>query len=132
MKALVNEDLSVVSSEIGAPTDAAELAIAIEKVIYNLDLAKSKVFHFSGNNFVSWYQFAKDILDIGCDLGYLESSLNLKELSYESIRGAKRPKYSALNSQKFKKIFSFQHADYRYCIARCLKIIYENHLKKEG
>jgi len=125
LAALGKESLNVQSRERGTPTDAIELAYAIEKLSNNLQFAKSKTFHFSGNYCVSWNQFANDIVSVAFELGLLRDKLEVKDNINNNVSTsmALRPMYSALDSSKFTSTFGFQHATYKNCIKRSLELI---------
>jgi dTDP-4-dehydrorhamnose reductase len=125
-RSLSNDDLQVTASEIGSPTDAIELAFAIEKLINNLELAKSEIFHFSGNTFLSWHDFANDIIRIGFQAGFLNSDTPASKFVSKDLPDVIRPKYSALSSQKFNNIISYKHQEYEDSIMRALNIIQKN------
>ncbi|HEB62693.1 MAG TPA: dTDP-4-dehydrorhamnose reductase, partial [Bacteroidetes bacterium] len=57
------KELNVVNDQIGSPTYATDLAYAIMKIIKsNKDLFG--VYNFSNEGFISWYDFAKKIVEI--------------------------------------------------------------------
>ena len=125
LRALMKEPLNVQSRERGTPTDAIELAFAIERLSNNLKFAKSKTFHFSGNHSVSWKQFANDIISVAFELGFLKDKLEINDYVYDNASAsvAIRPINSALDSSKFVSTFGFKHASYKNCIKRSLEII---------
>jgi dTDP-4-dehydrorhamnose reductase len=94
------ESLSVVNDQIGAPTNAIDLA----EVLVNILQSKSVnygIYHFSNEGNTSWYGFAKKIFEIN------HVSIDLKGIStseYPTL--AKRPKYSVLDTSKIKKEFN--------------------------
>ena len=57
--------LSVVDDQIGGPTPAAYIAKACIKIAQDLviDPSKQGIYHLSGQPDVSWFEFAKTILD---------------------------------------------------------------------
>jgi dTDP-4-dehydrorhamnose reductase len=60
------DELSVVSDQIGAPTPARDIALACLKIASDLQTApeKSGTYHFCGKPFVSWYEFASEIFKL--------------------------------------------------------------------
>ncbi|SET56634.1 dTDP-4-dehydrorhamnose reductase [Thorsellia anophelis] len=89
--------LSVVADQIGKPTYAGDLANAIIHSI--IKEIPPGVYHYSGDNVVSWFEFAKFIYE-------QFNSLSGKQIKLQAITSnaypqkAKRPSYSVLNNQK--------------------------------
>ena len=96
-----NKYLNVVSDQIGTPTYASDLANTILEIITNdkftLTDINSEIYHYSNDGETSWYNFAKEIVEIGgidCDVNPI--------LSRDYPLPAKRPHYSLLNKEKIK------------------------------
>ena len=58
------DTLSVVSDQVGCPTNAADLAKVILDCIPKIKNDKTEVYHFSNNGVCSWYDFAKAIFTL--------------------------------------------------------------------
>lgn len=90
------ESLNVVYDQIGTPTYATDLAIAImtllEKGFKGFD-----TYHFSNEGVISWFDFTKTIFEIAG----LNTKVNAIE-SFEYPTAAERPAYSVLNKRKIK------------------------------
>lgn len=54
--------ITVVNDQFGAPTYAGDIALAIIALLRQETIPKG-IFHFNGNNTVSWYQFAVEIFE---------------------------------------------------------------------
>lgn len=100
-----NPNINVVFDQIGTPTNAADLAIAILKIA-SFSLQNNKIltgtYHFSNEGACSWYDFAKIIIDlknINCKVEAVSSK--------EFPRPAPRPFYSVLDKTKIKSTFNF-------------------------
>ena len=96
------EQISVVCDQIGTPTNAADLAEAIVKIILANNFV-SGVYHFSNEGVCSWYDFTKaifEIKNISCDVLPIESS--------QYPVPAPRPYYSVLNKSKIKTVFNLK------------------------
>ena len=103
--------LKVVVDQVGTPTYAYDLALAIEKVIddYKAETAaadsetysKTGVYHFSNEGVCSWYDFTKMIQHFArqneCDVHPCHSS--------EFPSPVTRPSYSVLDKTKIKEVF---------------------------
>jgi len=92
-------EIGVVFDQVGTPTFAADLAKAMLIIAQQTDLKPIQgIYHFSNEGAVSWYDFAKAIME--------EAGLNCKVNPIESKdfpTKAKRPFYSVLNKAKIKK-----------------------------
>ena len=97
-----NDEIKIVSDQIGTPTNAKNLAEAISKIIETLKETPNKfyggIYHYSNEGVCSWYDFAKAIVDF--------NRLKTKVIPVDSIEFptiAKRPFYSVLSKNKIKK-----------------------------
>ena len=65
---LANErpEIKVVNDQTGTPTYAGDLAEVILKIlIHKTDAPGVKIYHYSNEGIVSWFDFAKAIVEIG-------------------------------------------------------------------
>lgn len=90
-------ELGVIFDQIGTPTYAPDLAVAIAEII-NKGIEKGcNIYHYSNEGVCSWYDFAKEIFG--------QSGIDMKVNplhTYEYQTPAKRPKYSVLDKSKIK------------------------------
>lgn len=89
-------ELKVISDQVGCPTSAEDLALAILKCI--TEKPKYGVYHFCGPEVLSWYEFAKKI--------FKENNINIKLTPITSAQyhaKAARPAYSVLKISEFFK-----------------------------
>ena len=94
------EELGVIFDQIGTPTYAKDLAIAILEIIPKIQNSKLSIYHYSNEGAISWYDFAKAIFEIkGIDI-----KINPIETK-DYPTPAKRPHYSVLNKLKIKEEF---------------------------
>ena len=115
-----NDELNVVSDQIGSPTYASDLAIAILDIIerdeYISIKKKTEIFHFSNKGKVSWSDFAREIFKIAkiqCKVNNIDSG------SYPTI--AKRPFNSELNKNKIIKTFNMTIPSWRFSLKQAIK-----------
>ena len=94
------DELGVVVDQIGTPTYAADLAVAI---MSSVDTKKTGVYHFSNQGVISWYDFAVSIMDI-CNLDCKVNAIESKDFPAK----ANRPFYSVLNKAKISKDFNLE------------------------
>jgi len=100
--AKTNKQISVVSNQIGSPTNANDLARVILKIIPKIKNNNVELFHFSNGGSCSWYEFAKEILKIN------NISTILIPVSSDDYKSkANRPNFSVLLSDKIKNKYKF-------------------------
>ena len=93
-----SRELRVVSDQLGCPTEASDVANSVSTYILNCLNGKTEwtfgLFHFTGNEVISWYDFAVRIKN---EFGFPNSILPISTAEYPTP--AKRPGYSKLNSK---------------------------------
>ena len=93
-----NREISVVSDQIGSPTNAYDLAKVILDILENIENNKVQIYHFSNSGKCSWYDFAKALFEIK----NIQIKIRpIKTSDYQTA--AKRPKYSVLDNELIKK-----------------------------
>ncbi len=113
--------LNVVFDQIGTPTYARDLAVAILKIIKKTtetdDFSTFRgVFHYSNEGVTSWYDFAKAIFDI--------KNIKMQLTPIESKdypTPAPRPHFSVLNKNKIKTVFDLDIPHWQDALNDCLK-----------
>jgi dTDP-4-dehydrorhamnose reductase len=113
------EKLNVIFDQIGTPTFAGDLASACLAILSceqdRIDKA-GKVYHFSNEGVVSWYDFATAVMKINkldCEV------LPIETKDYPTL--AKRPHYSVLNKTKIKKNFKITIPYWRDSLEWCIQ-----------
>lgn len=96
--------LNVVFDQVGTPTYAGDLALAIVGIVSKRLLKGYEgIYHYSNEGVCSWYDFTKMIASLsgsdGCDIRPCHSS--------EFPSPVVRPSYSVLDKTKFKNTFGF-------------------------
>lgn len=93
------DTLSIVSDQIGSPTNAVDLAKALLSIIQS-NSSKYGIYNFSNEGIASWYDFATEIFRIN------KVVINVNPIPTEAFpTPAKRPKYSLLDKSKIKNAF---------------------------
>ncbi len=112
-------ELKVVCDQVGTPTYAADLALAILQIITKIEDKIVQfipgIYHFSNEGACSWYDFACEIIqqaNIKCKIKPVETS--------EYPTPTKRPAYSVLNKKKIKNNFSIEIPWWKDGLTRCL------------
>ena len=103
------QELAVVDDQVGAPSPAAAIARTIrlvsQGVISREDAWGS--YHFSTAPALSWYEFAREIIDMAAGTGLLTSSPGLKAIgSRDWPTKATRPLNSRLDASKLLETFA--------------------------
>ena len=102
------DEISVVSDQIGSPTNAADLAQAILIILPKMSNETVEVFHYSNEGNCSWFEFATEIFKDS------ELDLDLQSISsYDFPSIALRPSFSTLDCVKIKKKFSISILDWK-------------------
>ena len=111
------DSLSVVSDQIGTPTNAVDLAEVLIKIISSCHselvyfVSSQKlgsesnfgIYNFSNEGQCSWYDFAKKIFEVN------NISINLQPIPTSAYpTPAKRPAYSVLDKSKIKRVFGVE------------------------
>ncbi len=111
------EQLGVVFDQVGTPTYANDLALAIYAVLNHG--AVRGVYHFSDEGVCSWYDFTKAIHRIGgittCTV------LPLHTADYPAA--APRPHYSVLDKTKIKQTFGVTIPHWEESLQRCIRLL---------
>lgn len=115
------EELGVIYDQVGSPTSARDLAIAIISIIKHPHLQSLKgteIYHYSNEGLCSWYDFAKAIFN------YSELNCFVKPLETKDYpTPAKRPHYSLLNKAKIKHDFEITIPYWQDSLKTCLNIL---------
>ena len=107
-------ELGVIFDQIGTPTYARDLAVAIFAAIEQGIVPG--VYHFSNEGVISWYDFTKAIHRIAgittCHVRPLHTS--------EYPTPAKRPHYSVLDKTKIKQTYNIEAPYWEESLAECI------------
>ncbi|WP_200825109.1 MULTISPECIES: dTDP-4-dehydrorhamnose reductase [Aquimarina] len=106
-KSETEKQLTIVTSEMGTPTNANDLAKFVLDLIINNN-QKYGIYHFSNLSEATWYDFAKEILRVS---GKLDTIILKKTDNYPTF--ARRPKYSILSKQKLNSAFDLDILDWK-------------------
>lgn len=110
------EELNVVFDQVGTPTYAKDLAMAILEIIPQTGKTdKVEIYHYSNEGAISWYDFALEIMElkkIQCKINPIES----KDYPLPSPR----PHFSVLNKAKIKRDFNIKIPHWKVSLKECL------------
>ncbi|MFY7670062.1 dTDP-4-dehydrorhamnose reductase [Tenacibaculum sp. MEBiC06402] len=110
------DNINVVSDQIGSPTYAKDLAkLCILMLDKNLD-KDCKIYHYSNEGAISWYEFAREIMiiaNLSCKVNPIETK------DYPTL--AKRPYFSVMNTDKIKEDFNIDIPFWKDSLEECIK-----------
>ena len=114
------EKLTIISDQIGSPTNAKDLAGAIlcilnKKKFYEDDF-HSEIFHYSNDGECSWYHFAKEIANIAgtkCDITPIDSR--------DYPQKALRPKCVLMDNTKIQNYFDLKILFWKDSLKNCIQ-----------
>lgn len=118
------EELGVIYDQVGSPTSARDLALAILSIIQHPKLStlpETEIYHFSNEGVCSWYDFAKAIFElsaIACHVNPIETK--------DYPTPATRPHYSLLNKAKIKNTFEITIPYWKDSLQECLEVLEGN------
>ena len=112
------DTLQVVFDQIGTPTYAGDLALALFSIIESERYAGNEgVYHFTDEGVCSWYDFARAIAGYaghtGCDIGPCHSS--------EFPSKVRRPSFSVLDKTKVKQTFGIRIPHWTESLKACIE-----------
>lgn len=109
------ENITVVSDQIGSPTYAKDLALAILQIIPEINSEDLQIYHYANKGQCSWFEFASAIMKIAqqnCEILPIPSSAFKTK--------AKRPKYSLLNTDKIQHTFNLEIPNWEDALRECV------------
>ncbi|MBX2939017.1 MAG: dTDP-4-dehydrorhamnose reductase [Ferruginibacter sp.] len=111
------DTLRVVNDQRGCPTYAADLAHAVMQIIAQQSFTPG-VYHYCNSGVISWFQFASAIAK------HMSFNCIVEPIRTEDYpTPAKRPAYSALNTDSFSKAFHIEIPDWESSLKQCLQTI---------
>lgn len=112
------ESIGVVSDQVGCPTYAADLALAVMEIIHSRK-TEAGIYHYCNEGIISWFDFATAIREIA-DSSCIVNPIQTKEYPTP----AKRPAYSALDTQKITSVYNLAiPPQWRKSLERCIKLM---------
>ena len=117
------EQLNVVFDQVGTPTYAGDLALAIFSIIEaGVYAGNEGIYHFSNEGVCSWYDFAVEIANAS---GNTSCRINPCHSS-EYPSPVTRPPYSVLDKTKIKNTFDIDIPHWKESMEYCVKRIKAN------
>jgi dTDP-4-dehydrorhamnose reductase len=114
--------LKVVFDQVGTPTYAYDLALAIYEIVNERKyVGNDGIYHFSNEGVCSWYDFTKMIAEYA---GHTECDIQPCH-SDEFPSPVKRPSYSVLDKTKIKQTFGVKVPYWTESLKVCMRNIKE-------
>jgi dTDP-4-dehydrorhamnose reductase len=117
------EELQIVADQTGSPTSAADVASAIMAITTKAESKSFEgwgIYHCSGADSVTWYDFANLIFAEAARFGVKAPKL-VAISSAEYNASAPRPAYSVLDTKKLERTFSIGPRPLRQSLVECVK-----------
>ena len=115
-----NNNLNIVSDQMGTPTYAKDLGQAILNIIKNEKFNEpnrvTEIYHYSNEGECSWYDFAKEVINISgikCTI----SSIN----SEDYPTAARRPRNTRMSKEKSSNEFGLKIVFWKDSLKCCMK-----------
>ena len=122
---LKKDELSVIADQLGTPTYAKDLAKVCLDILCSEKQKKisenGKLYHYSNEGMISWYDFASEILKLGA----IKCRI-LPVLSKDYPSKAKRPHYSVLDKTKIKEDFNIKIPHWIDSLNECILKLSKN------
>lgn len=110
--------INVVYDQVGTPTYARDLALVIKMIVESELINKQGIYHFSNEGAISWYDFAKAIVELS---GCKSNVIPCKTEDFGS--SVERPHYSVLDKTKIKQTLGMSIPYWRDSLKECLSKI---------
>ena len=110
------ETISVVSDQIGSPTYAGDLALAILQIIPALKSNGVQTYHYANLGECSWFQFATEIMRLS---KYQCEVIPISGAQFKTK--AVRPNFSLLNTKKIQADFNLEIPHWKDSLQRCIE-----------
>ena len=112
----IKKEIKVVNDELGSPTYGIDLARVVLEKLTNPKFFDFNCYHYANKGSVSWYEFAKKIIEISEKNCVVYPCLTSE---YKTL--AARPKYSVLDTKRIENHLSLSIPDWEDALTRCFK-----------
>lgn len=117
--------LGIVGDQIGCPTYAGDLALALLTVLERVASGTCEwgLYHYAGDSDVSWFEFAEAIFVRAANTGLTVPETVTAIPSTEYPTPAPRPAWSVLDSSHFTQAFGQPASNWQAGIDTCLRVL---------
>lgn len=121
----LEDELRVVSDQIGRPTYAPDLVTAVTRLIglepRAMATAEPGVYHYANQGATSWHAFADAIREAALKRRFLVRTRHVTAVATSELpRPAPRPKYSVLSTQRFEAATGSTPRPWREALEDCM------------
>src|SRR3990167_3788398 len=111
--------LTIIEDQIGCPTPATAIAETLLNMAQQVYLGKRLwgTYHYCSDHAVSWYEFAKEIIQQGQQFFPLVTEQVLPISTTDYPTPAMRPKYSVLNTNKLKTTYNINACSWQKALS---------------
>ncbi|WP_294829662.1 dTDP-4-dehydrorhamnose reductase [Gilliamella sp. G0441] len=119
---LKHNKLSIIDDQLGCPTYAGDIANAILKILMNN--IRGGIYHYCGDQIVSWFNFCLEIFSIAekLNLTGIKKPIVKPILTCQYSTKAKRPLYSVLNMDKIRSL-NIEGSDWKKALVHVISKI---------
>jgi len=110
--------LKVVCDQIGSPTYAEDLAVAMMTMMNHQSFVPG-IYHFTNEGVCCWYDFAAKIMELA-ELDCRVYPIQTSEYPTKAIR----PAYSVLDKEKIKTTFHFSIPQWEKSLEKCINTLF--------
>lgn len=117
------DELSIVGDQVGCPTYAQDIAVAVVSIISQLNSLEDTdgIYHFCGDSACSWFEFAKEIFSHINKYDHISIPIIKAVTTEEYPTLAERPKFSVLDNKKIQENFNIFSSDWKVGVESALK-----------
>ena len=116
------DELSVVGDQTGCPTSAHSLAALVWKIV--CVPARSGLYHWHDGGEMSWFEFAREIQQLGTAAGALSRKIPLQPIAAAAYpTAAVRPAYSAMDRSRTLEHYGMPERDWRAELIRVVSAL---------
>ncbi|MEZ2894028.1 dTDP-4-dehydrorhamnose reductase [Providencia rettgeri] len=110
--------INIIGDQVGGPTYVRDIAKAIIAIIGKFSSSNlSGIYHFAGEPYVSWYQFAEVIFQTAKRYGCLSEKPTINKITtIDYPLPAKRPANSRLNCLKINTVFGINPSNWNLAL----------------
>ena len=122
----IKNELNIIDDQVGGPTYAKDLAVAVLKIAETILNGKEDgfgIFNYCGKEPTSWYGFACEIFKIASQYGQKVPEKINPITTKEYPTPAKRPANSKLDCNKIAKVYGITQNNWQVSTAECIKLI---------
>ncbi len=116
--------IRVVNDQKGCPTDTINLSNVCWELIKqsNKKNLKNRIFHWSNEGIISWYDFALSIGKYAEEYGLIEKAAEVKPIKSKNYKSlAKRPRFSALDCNDTSEFLNIKQINWADALKLTLK-----------